>query len=280
VKKIHEELGWALKIDVSDKSDGNEHKANLHRESLEGKGLEENKARVLAAVRKLESIWRPQKRIGFFAFMVRQLPFMGKEMWMTQGLAAAVLFLVIYRTMDGELEYLSIRHIPLLMGILAVVLVMTSVPLLLMSCRYQMQEVELASRISFPRLLMAKIMLLAVEYLVVFAFFAGLTTGVSGLSAGRMALYFLLPLFLACTGCVQIIRRTDGWEEVSQRVGVCVGYCACLGASLIILYHRMPVVYDNVRLWALFMVCVLPLLLISVYRWVKESGEVGERAAD
>ncbi len=256
MKKIHEELGWALKIDVSDKSDGNEHKANLHRESLEGKGLEENKARVLAAVRKLESIWRPQKRIGFFAFMVRQLPFMGKEMWMTQGLAAAVLFLVIYRTMDGELEYLSIRHIPLLMGILAVVLVMTSVPLLLMSCRYQMQD------------------------LAVFAFFAGLTTGVSGLSAGRMALYFLLPLFLACTGCVQIIRRTDGWEEVSQRVGVCVGYCACLGAALIILYHRMPVVYDNVRLWALFMVCILPLLLISVYRWVKESGEVGERATD
>ncbi len=262
---MYEELGKALKIDVSGKRVGS---------------TEENKASVLASVRKLHSVWQPRKRISFFTFTVRQLPFMGKEMWMTQGSAAAVMFMVIYRTMDGGLEYLSMRHIPLLMGILAVVLVMSSVPLLLMSCRYHMQEIELASRISLPRLLMAKMTLLAVEYLAVFAFCVGLTTGAAGLSAGRMALYFLLPLFLACTGCVQIIRNTKGWEEASQRAGVCVGFCVCLGAALIVLYRRTPAVYDNVRLWALLVVCIFPLLLISVRRWVEESGEVGERIAD
>ncbi len=64
---------------------------------------------------------------------------------------------------------------------------------------------------------------------------------------------------------------------MAGRVGACEGYCVCLGAVFIVLYGMKPVLYGNVRLWMLLMSGLFPLFILSVGRWVKESGEVGER---
>lgn len=269
-RKQYEELRNALKIDVKVCREAEDAKAAARR-------IQAQRERVLQSVRNLPAVQEPRKRIGFFEFMLRQIPFMGRDLWMSQGSAALLVFGVLYLSLCGDLEYLSIRHIPLMLGILAIMLVMTSIPLLLRPYRYQMHEIELASRQSLWKLLTAELILLMTEDLVVFGVSAGIATGIAGLSAVKVTLYFLLPLLIAGTGCAQLIRRTGGWEEVSQRIGLCEGYCGLLAMVLLILYRTKPVVYGETGVWVICTVIVFPLFVLSVGTWLKDSTEVGER---
>lgn len=269
-RKMYEELREALQIDTASCQ-----KAFNRGVSEQETDAWTHKEQLLMSVRNMESVKPTKERIGFFEFMVRQIPFIGKPLWITQGIAAFAVFGILYLASND----ISIRHIPLFVGTLAVMQVMASVPLLLMSYRYQMYEIELVSQMSFPRLLMAKMALLSIEYMAVFVFCVVLSTGIAGMSAVRVSLHFLLPLFAACTGCIQIIRHTGGWDEVSQRVGACEGFCTCLVAALAILYKMKPVIYDNTGLWTILIVCIFLLLIRSVCMWVKESEEVADKAA-
>lgn len=269
-RKQYEELRNALKIDVKVCREAEDAKAAARR-------IQAQRERVLQSVRNLPAVQEPRKRIGFFEFMLRQIPFMGRDLWMSQGSAALLVFGVLYLSLCGDLEYLSIRHIPLMLGILAIMLVMTSIPLLLRPYRYQMHEIELASRQSLWKLLTAELILLMTEDLVVFGVSAGIATGIAGLSAVKVTLYFLLPLLIAGTGCAQLIRRIGGWEEVSQRIGLCEGYCGLLAMVLLILYRTKPVVYGETGVWVICTVIVFPLFVLSVGTWLKDSTEVGER---
>ena len=179
-RKMYEKLKEALQIDVSY---GQEVcKKQTHREQ------------VLTSVRNMQAVQKTKKRIGFAEFVFRQIPFMGKELWMTQGAAAAAMLGILYLAAGRDMRGLYTLHVPLIAGILAVVLVMVSVPVLLMSYRFQMYEVELVSRISLPRLLAAKMILLAIEYMTVLVFSVGVAAGMADMSVVRAALYFLLPL--------------------------------------------------------------------------------------
>lgn len=263
-QKMFGELGNALKIDVGSGGKSNENG--------------EHKEKVLLSVQNTLAVRPPKKRIRFLEFMLRQIPFMGRKFWTAQGAAAFAMSGILYLSAAGELERLSVRHIPPLMGILAVMLVMSSIPFILMPYRYQMYEIEMVSRISLSRLLMAKMTLLAAEYVIVFVCSAGALTGTVNLSMARLAFYFGLPLLAACTGCVQIIRHTDKWKEASQRAGVCEGYCVCLGAVLIILYDRKPALYESMETWSILSFLLFLVLILSVRLWMKESARIGGRA--
>ena len=283
-RKMYEELKEALQIDVSygqevckKQAPGQGERTSAPRNRLDACKKQAHREQVLTSVRNMQAVQKTKKRIGFAEFVFRQIPFMGKELWMTQGAAAAAMLGILYLAAGRDMRGLYTLHVPLLAGILAVVLVMVSVPVLLMSYRFQMYEVELVSRISLPRLLAAKMILLAIEYMAVLVFSVGMAAGMADVSVVRAALYFLLPLLAACTGCVQIIRLTDGWTETVQRGGMCEGYCAGLAGVLIVIHAVKPAVYDNVRLWILLLVCIFPLFVRSVRIWVKESGEVCDK---
>ncbi len=149
---LQEELKIALQIDAD---------VRTHKEEL------------LLLIGNMQAMQRKKKRIGFIEFILRQIRFMGKNLWLTQGAAAFAMFGIGYLSTGKDIEGLCIRHIPLLLGVFAIMQVMASIPLLLTSYRYQMHEIEMASRISLPRLLMAKLIILAVEYLAVFVFCVG-----------------------------------------------------------------------------------------------------------
>lgn len=262
-----EDLRNALKIDVAAYEKAKD-------EGALNKEIQSHREQVLAAVRRMQALQIPKRRIGFFEFLFRQIPFMGKDLWISQGFAALMVFGVLYLSLGGRLDYLSIRHIPLLLGVLAIVLVMMSVPLMLRSYRYCMYEIEMASRLSLSRLLLAELILLLAEDLAVFGFCAGISAGAAGLSAVRVTLYFLLPLLVAGTGCAQIIRKTREWEEVSWRVGICEGYCVLLALVLIFLFVIRPAVYDRPEVWGICTVGVLPMFVRSVRMWMRESAEI------
>ncbi len=275
--KMCEELKAALKIEVVP-CEKNVDGFCRHNEEGE-RHRTERKEQLLSLVRNMQSMKRQKKRIGFSEFVLRHIPFMGKDLWLTQGVIAFSMFGILYLTINRDLQALCIRHIPILLGLLAIMLVMASIPLMLSSYHYKMYEIELATRISLPRLLAAKMILLALEYMAVFAVSVGLSMSMADVSAVSVTLYFVPPLLVACTGCVQIIRHMDGWEEAAQKVGVCEGYCVCLAALLILLYRMKPVLYGNDMLGTGITIGILPMFLQSVRMWLKESGEVSDKAS-
>ena len=230
----------------------------------------DHKEQVLSSVKSMRSMLRRTERIGLFEFMLRQIPFIGKDIWMMQGGAALSVSLVLYLIVGVNIQYFPVRYIPPVLGVMAVVLVMTSVPLMLRSYRYQMHETEMATRMSHLHVFLAYILLLSIEYLAVFVFVTGVSVHMAGLPAEKAAVYFVFPLFLAGAGCVQLIRRTDGWEKVSRRLGVCEGYCILLVAGLVLLYHMKQPVYDSTGLWAVLTAAGFAMYVQSVCSWVKE----------
>lgn len=231
-----------------------------------------HRAQVLSAVRTMGSVQRRKKRIGFLEFMLRQIPFIGRDIWMLQGGTAFAVSLVLYLSVGGNLQYFPVHCIPPFLGIMAIALVMTSVPLMLRSYRYQMHEIELASRMSHMHLFSSYLAVLAAEYLAVFAFGTGVSVCMAGLPMAKAAVYFALPLFMASGGCVQLIRRTGGWERVAQRLGVCEGYCVVLAAGLVLLYDMKQAAYDSTGMWAALAFAGFAFLSWSVCTWVKESS--------
>lgn len=282
MRRLSEELENALKIDVKSCRKNSLYGNKICGDKVEGEyqkkeKMQAHKEQLLVSVRNIQAVQRPKKRIGFFEFLFRQIPYLGKDLWMTQGFASFAAFGILYLSLGGDLKYLSIRHVPLLLGIMAIVLVMASVPLMLRPYQYQMHEIEMTTRMALPRLLTAELVFLVIEYLVVFGFCAGVTTSMAGLPVMKVILYFIFPLLLAGTGCVELIRRTGRWDEITQRMGVCEGYCICLAGILILLNNRMPALYDNVGAWAVLATVMLPLSVLSVHVWIKESWEVSEK---
>lgn len=117
---------------------------------------------------------------------------------------------------------------------------------------------------------------MSVEYLAVLVFGVSVSAGMTGLSAVWAVFYFLLPLSAAGTGCIQIMRRTREWEETSHRLGMCEGYCVCLGTGFVVLYSMRETAYGSSELWGPLTVCMFLLFSLSVWTWVKESAEKGE----
>ena len=110
-RKMYEELREALQIDTAQCQ-----KALNRGVSEQETDAWTHKEQLLMSVRNMESVKPKKERIGFLEFMVRQIPFIGKPLWITQGIAAFAVSGILYLAPND----ISIRHIPLFVGTLAV----------------------------------------------------------------------------------------------------------------------------------------------------------------
>lgn len=102
-RKMYEELKEALQIDVSygqevckKQAPGQGERTSAPRNRLDAGKKQAHREQVLTSVRNMQAVQKTKKRIGFAEFVFRQIPFMGKELWMTQGAAAAAMFGILY----------------------------------------------------------------------------------------------------------------------------------------------------------------------------------------
>lgn len=211
-RKLSRQMRLALKIDVTNGAKVDD-----------GIDVQSHQEQVLRSVRQMQTMQRVSRRLGGIEFMVWQLRYIGKDIWMAQGFTVLLVFTVLYRTIGQTMGNLPARYIPMLLGILAVLTLMVSIPFLQRPYKYRMYEIELATRISLPRILAADLALMTIGNLIVFTVGGILAHGGLEFPMARTWIYLCLPFLAAGGGCARIMKRTQNWEDVQVRIGVCEG---------------------------------------------------------
>lgn len=231
-----------------------------------------HKEKVLRAVRQAQRNGREAGRIGFGAFLLRQIPFMTRGVWLTQGGIAGLVFLLLSYALRGSDPMLGVRHVPVLAGILAVGLVMAAVPFLLRSFQYRMYEVEMVTRMSGFRLLLANLILVAAGSAAGMSFCGALLIKGTEVPGLMILLYFFLPFVVSGGGCALILGCFQNAEAAARGTGVCEGYCVCLAFLLWYLYKAQPWIFEWELFWQAASLAAIPAAGVCVYRWLKKMG--------
>ena len=243
-------------------------------------GSDGHREQVIQAVRREALKRRPRRRISFLEFLLRQIPFMAKGLWLIQGGIAAFTVLLLSRTLGGDFRLMGIRHIPLLAGMLAIFLVMTGAPFLVRSYQCRMYEVEMASRMSLAGVLLADLILAAAGSVAAFGVCGTLMARGMALiqngSGWMIVLYFFLPFALSGSGCALILQNVRSGEEAARGLGFCEGYCVLLLAMLWYLFRTCPWIYEELWIWRRAGILMVPVLAYSIARWVKRTTSIKE----
>lgn len=100
-----------------------------------------------------------QERISFAHFWEKQIRFIGRKIWIVQGVSLFVMILLIPRFYADSI---TLHQMIKRLACLSILVFMAALPLLYRSVRYRMQEIETASRFSGVKLLLARLILIGI----------------------------------------------------------------------------------------------------------------------
>ena len=161
-----------------------------------------------------------RRRINYSAFLRRQLRFIGWPIWLVQGIAMILLCIVFYGPLNFYLED-SVKGIAFLLCCLSVLVLLSSVPMIHRSIRYKMHELELSTRFSSVKLLLAKLLLIGIGNLVTLSVIFLLTITNTSLQTESVLLYLLLPYLSACCGFLYLLGHIPADKFEVYSVGLC-----------------------------------------------------------
>lgn len=171
---------------------------------------QEEKEMRIQRIMNLAAFNGKKERIGFGNFLVRQISYTGWKIWLAQGIFVAVFWILFFgsRASDmAEIARLIGRNLPFFFGMIAVAQVMILIPFLERSFRYQMYEMECATRFSCSGMLGVCLIYGTIGIVGIFGLCMAFSAGYKNVSAGEVALYFLVPLFVSCNGCMVVLRN-------------------------------------------------------------------------
>lgn len=171
---------------------------------------QEEKEMRIQRIMNLAAFNGKKERIGFGNFLVRQISYTGWKIWLAQGIFVAVFWILFFgsRASDmAEIARLIGRNLPFFFGMIAVAQVMILIPFLERAFRYQMYEMECATRFSCSGMLGACLIYGTIGIAGIFGLCMAFAAGYKNVSAGAVALYFLVPLFVSCNGCMAVLRN-------------------------------------------------------------------------
>lgn len=159
-------------------------------------------------------------RIKFSAFLKRQLRFMGWHIRLVQS-AALLLLCVLFQSVLEGLWKGSIQSMAFFLCCLSVLVLLSAVPMVHRSFQYKMHEIEMSTRFSAVKLLLAKLLVIGIENVVLLSMILLLTLRNTSLQMGSALLYLLLPYFMAGSGFLYLLGHTpaDKLEGYSAGMG-------------------------------------------------------------
>lgn len=175
---------------------------------------------------------RKRRRINYSEFLKRQLRFIGWPIWLMQGTALIMLCIVFYGPLNFYLED-SVKGIAFLLCCLSVLVLLSSVPIIHRSVRYKMREIELSTRFSSVKLLLAKLLLIGIGNLVLLSVIFLLTITNTSLQTESVLLYLLLPYLAACSGFLYLLGHIPADKFEVYSVGMC-----CLMLTVFTILNR------------------------------------------
>lgn len=211
-------------------------------------------------VAKLLEEKRKRKRINFTEFLKRQVRFIGWKIWLMQGVLLSMLYAFFSVYIVG-----SIRYTAYFLCCLSVLVILSAAPIFYRSIRYTMYEVEIASRFSVVRLLLAKILIIGAGDVVLLTLFLWITVFYSGMRTERALLYILLPALVSGAGLLYLLGHTPAERFQSKSIGL---GCALFG-MFFLLKQFCPLFFAQTFSIGWAVICLLLLgICIEQFRYL------------
>lgn len=246
------------------------------RKSLKQYGGAERSSRnleeTLAMVKRIYANQIPRPRISYGQFLLRQLQFTGGRIWAFQAAVLVVICLLIYTLFSHRYAEIDFRQVVCLLGITAVLSAMTGVPYICRSLCYGMYETEIASKVSYSGLLLARLILTGIGNLIMLSVIFAAAYLESAALPVRTVIYMIVPFAVAWAGCLTILKHV-----CSQRTHL---YCATYSASLILilclLYKAFPQIFarEMADIWFVVCIAIIGGLLTQARALIKKSSRM------
>lgn len=168
---------------------------------------------------------RQRRRIGFGAFLKRQIRFVGWKIWLLQGMLLLILY-GFFAAMEADFLTENIRFMAYFLCCLSVLVILSAVPVFYRCVRYAMYETELVSRFSTVKLLLAKVILIGIGDVVLLFILLWITVFHTNLRAESALLYILFPALMAVAGFLYLLGHIPAERLQIGSVGFgCILLC-------------------------------------------------------
>lgn len=207
------------------------------------------------------SVRRERKRLGKFMFLQVQKKVCGSII--LQGTFVAF-FLAVVNRFYSEAEYLLSRHLTEMLGALAVLLVLFSMPFLGRARRYHMYEVEAATFVSTVRLTLIHLGIILVDNIIFIGGALLLTRNTLADGTYLNIFHILLPYLVACSGCI-IIQRNSNHETAAVNYTI---FGITLLALILGTGNINPKIYsvDYSLVWISFSIIAFVIFVFQIYQ--------------
>lgn len=216
--------------------------------------------------------YKGRQRIGYIQFLFRQILFIGRKVWMYQGVILILMFLMLNIIFDGDFQYIVNGHIPDLLCFYAVFITITGLPFLHRSRQYRMYEVELAACMSISKLVSSRLIIVAIGDSVFLITIALIMLNKVNISTIFIIFYLLLPFLVCCCGCIFILSC----NHKQYGVFICEIFCL-LVLPLQVLFHTLvPQAYYQTSLigWIVLSIFFAVILAFQVYQLIAKSNKM------
>lgn len=214
---------------------------------------------------------QPDKHIAFCNFLILQIRFIARKIWLLQGLVLVILSFIL--TFLFKANIYDKHHIAIQLCSLSIVILMTSVPLIQRSIHYQMHECESASYFSTVRLLMAKLLIIGIGDIIMLSVLLLITICSTYLNIGSALLYLILPFLLTLYCYLYLLAHIPAkWFS-----SCCIGLCSLLYLCIVLLNRFVPTFFNQNFSIGWIIVCLLFVFLcFSQLRYIICDSEYAE----
>ncbi len=162
---------------------------------------------------------KKRERFSFLRFLIMQGKYIGWKIWGVQGM---VLLIISYLLTCFYHYRVSPPFVAKLMFYLSVLVFMTALPFIYRSVRYQMQEIEAATRFSSVKLLMARLIIIFIGDVFMMSGIFFTTIIKTSLQADSILLYLCFPFLLVSSGCLFMLGHLTPKHFLTGSMGLCL----------------------------------------------------------
>lgn len=205
---------------------------------------------------------RARRRIGFGAFLRRQVRFIYCKIWLMQ----ACLLLLLCTALEIPVQIFAMsdtgfmaRCIAYFLCCLSVLVLFSAVPFIYRSIRYTMHELELTTRFSSMRLLAARLLAIGIGNVALLLGVLFFTVIRTSLRIDNVLLYILLPYLAAACGLLYLLGH---FPAEKLRIGT-AGFACILFLAFLLLKHFWPAFFAQSFSFGWGTVCFILLLLCA-----------------
>ncbi len=212
--------------------------------------MEESRMKLTLTMAEIElSKIQKHKRIGSIEFFVRQIKYLSVPIWCAQGM---ILFLIVsvLGYVYGELTVTSEKQLAVLLCSCVILILLTTIPVMERSIRYQMNTVEAATRFSVKSILAAKLLTIGFGDSAMIAGLMLFTIYQTSLPILQAISFVMLPFLILSSVVLYLI----GHRSVEKYATGCI--CACVILFLVVLLggEIYPWIFEEAFMaeWILF----------------------------